>query len=273
MDNVLKQLGVDHILSTPYHPQSNWKLEIFHIYLKPTLKKLCEVLASYCVTPNLATAETSFFLVYRRDPNLSLHQLLEPMQQFLGDPDSWCLELESHYLALAITKKNLDENCFKHAQKIMHHTPSNFKVGDSVFFKKQATWQMWSKVESWLQDCLHRVQWTLPADRKSSYWENKTLQCLGCCTQSASQAMECGCNIWQSCKFINHLENLPTITLNTTLKNQKTLLIIKTTLFQFALHRDPSTQGYTLPWVGIIPSSFEGLPYMPLRDHFYSHIN
>ena len=92
MDQVLKQLGTERIFSAPYHPQSNGKLEVFHKYLKPTLKKLCEkdpsnwdkyinqVLASYRVTPNLATMETPFFLVYGRDPNLPLHQLLEPMQ-------------------------------------------------------------------------------------------------------------------------------------------------------------------------------------------------
>ena len=91
-DNVLQQLGIDHIYSTPYHPQSNGKLKVFHKYPKPTLKKLCEkdldnwdkyanqVLTSYCVKCNLATAETPFFLVYGRDPNLPLHRLLEPMQ-------------------------------------------------------------------------------------------------------------------------------------------------------------------------------------------------
>ena len=92
MNQVLKQLGIERIFSAPYHPKSNGKLEVFHKYLKPTLKKLCkkdlsnwdkyinQVLASYRVTPNLATAETPFFLVYGRDPNLPLHQLLEPMQ-------------------------------------------------------------------------------------------------------------------------------------------------------------------------------------------------
>ena len=84
MDQVLQQLGIDRVLSAPYHPQSNDKLGVFHKYLKPTLKKLCEkdpvnwdkylnwVLASYRMTPNLATAETPFFLVYGRDPNLPL---------------------------------------------------------------------------------------------------------------------------------------------------------------------------------------------------------
>ena len=105
--------------SAPYHPQSNSKLEVFHKYLKPTLKKLCEkdpanwdkylnqVLASYRITPNLATSETPFFLVYGRDPNLPLHQLLEPMQHFLGDPDSGMLNLETHRLALAIAIDNI----------------------------------------------------------------------------------------------------------------------------------------------------------------------
>ena len=42
MDQVLKQLGIERIFSAPYHPQSNGKLEVFHKYLKPTLKKLSE---------------------------------------------------------------------------------------------------------------------------------------------------------------------------------------------------------------------------------------
>ena len=149
MDQVLKQLGIERIFSALYHPQSNGKLDVFHKYLKPTLKKLCEkdpsnwdqylnqVLASYRVTPNLATAEMPFFLVCGSDPNLPLHQLLEPMQQFLGDSDSGMLNLEAHRLALAIAKKTLDENQFKTAQKTMDRTPPSFKIGDRVYFKNK----------------------------------------------------------------------------------------------------------------------------------------
>ena len=78
-----------------------------------------QVLASYRITPNLAPAETPFFLVYGRDSNLPLHQLLEPMQCFLEDPDSGMLNLETHRLALAIAKETLDEKRFKTAQKTM----------------------------------------------------------------------------------------------------------------------------------------------------------
>ena len=73
MDQVLQQLGIDRIFSVPYHPQNNGKLEVFHKYLKPTLKKVFEkdpanwdkylnqVHASYRITPNLETAESPFF--------------------------------------------------------------------------------------------------------------------------------------------------------------------------------------------------------------------
>ena len=117
--------------------------------LSQLFKKLCkndpdncdkyinQVLASYHVTPHLATIVTPFFLVYGRDPNLSLHQSQEPMQQFLSDPDSRHLDLKSHCLTLAIAKKTLDENRFKHAQKTTNCTPSNFKVCDRVFFKNK----------------------------------------------------------------------------------------------------------------------------------------
>ena len=65
-----KNFALITLFSAPYHPQSNGKLEVFHKYFKPTLKKLCEkdpdnwdkyinqILASYHVTPHLATAET-----------------------------------------------------------------------------------------------------------------------------------------------------------------------------------------------------------------------
>ena len=84
---------------------------------------------SYC--------RVTIFLVYGRDPNLLLHQLLEPMQHFLGDPDSGKLHLETHRLALAIAKKTLDENRFKGTQKTNSRNNPAFQVGDHVYFKNK----------------------------------------------------------------------------------------------------------------------------------------
>ena len=149
MNQVLQQLGINRIFSAPYHPQCNGKLEIFHKYMKPTLKKLCErdptnwdkylnqVLASYRITPNPVMTESPFFLVYGRDPNLPLHHLLEPMQCFLVDPDSGVLNLETHRLALGIAKKTLDENRFTATQKTMTRDKPAFQGGDCVYFRNK----------------------------------------------------------------------------------------------------------------------------------------
>ena len=78
MDQLLQHLGIECIFSIPYHPQSNGKSEIFHKYLKPTLKKLCEkdpanwdkyinqVLASYRVASNLPQWKHHFFGLQKR---------------------------------------------------------------------------------------------------------------------------------------------------------------------------------------------------------------
>ena len=78
MDQVLQQLSTDCIFSASHNPQSNVKPEVFYKYLKPTLKKLYkkdpanwdkylnQVLASYRVTPNLATADTPLFCLWQR---------------------------------------------------------------------------------------------------------------------------------------------------------------------------------------------------------------
>ena len=93
MDQVLQQLGIDRIFSAPYHPESNGKLEVFHKYLKPTLKKLCEkdptnwdkylnlVLASYRITPNLATwpaVPPHQISTYHLDIKLQIWTLMSP---------------------------------------------------------------------------------------------------------------------------------------------------------------------------------------------------
>ena len=97
-DGVTKDLSIERIFSAPYQPQSNEKLETFHKFLKPTLKKMCaedqdnwddyvkQILGTYRV-PNLTTGESPFFLVYGKDGNQPLHQLLQPLTRFLGNPN------------------------------------------------------------------------------------------------------------------------------------------------------------------------------------------
>ena len=59
------------------------------------------------------------------------------MQHFLGDPDSGKLNLETHRLALAITKKTLDKNRFIATQKTLPRDKPAFQIGDHVYFKNK----------------------------------------------------------------------------------------------------------------------------------------
>ena len=74
-----------------------------------------------------SNSRITIFLVYSRDPKLPLYQLLEPMQCFLGYPDSGMLNLEIHRLALAIAKKTLEENNLQPLKRQWHGKNQPFK--------------------------------------------------------------------------------------------------------------------------------------------------
>ena len=138
------QLQLPTTITTNYQLQ----LETFHKFLKPTLKKMCaedqdnwddyieQVLGTYRGVLNLTTGESPFFLVYGRDGNQPLHQLLQPLTRFLGDLDSGLLCLDQHRLSLSIAEKYLDDHRFLTAEKTTDRVEPGFKVGDRVYFKK-----------------------------------------------------------------------------------------------------------------------------------------
>ena len=158
---VTKDLGIERIFSAPYHPQSNGKLETFHKFLKPTLKKMCaddqdnwddyveQVLGTYRGVPNLTTGESPFFLVYGRDGNQPVHQLLQPLTRFLGDPDSGLLCLDQHRLSLSIAKKYLDDHRFLTAERQQTEQNQDFKLEDTSKTKPQ---EMGPQMESRIQN-------------------------------------------------------------------------------------------------------------------------
>ena len=67
------------------------------------------------------------------------------MQQFLSDHDSGCLDLKPHHLVLAIAKKTLGENQFKHALKMTYCTHPISRLVTKYSLKEAAV-QMGTKV-------------------------------------------------------------------------------------------------------------------------------
>ena len=138
---------------------------------------------------------TLFFLIYRRDPNQPLHQLLGPMQCCLNIPDSGHLNLEMHQMALAIAKKTLEENRFRNTQKTTDHPVPDFQVRDRVTLKSKqpGKWDLkWSARYSIV--CIGHDGHYLHIKNEAM---GKTWSCnvQGCCVWTTSQAVECGYSI------------------------------------------------------------------------------
>ena len=117
-EQVAKELGVEYKLYTlPYHPASNGRIEGFHAYLKACISKHVspqlewDVLvplacAAYNFIPNEHSKESSFFLMFRRDPVLPLNTLLGPKMRYLGN-DMNILLLEAMKNVFEIPATNL----------------------------------------------------------------------------------------------------------------------------------------------------------------------
>ena len=222
-DTVMKDLSIERIFSTPYHPQSNGKLETFHKFLKPTLKKMCaedqdnwddyieQVLGTYRSSkPNYR--RITILLVYGRDGYQPLHQLLQPLTRFLGDPDSGLLCLNQHQLSLSIAKKYLDDHRFLTAEKTTDRAEPGFKVGDRVYFKNKTPgkWDLkWRagyriiRIEH--EGCYLHIENQATGKMRSCNVKDVVLEPI-------SELWNVNPEFGRASKFINHLNNLPDFT-------------------------------------------------------------
>ena len=197
--------------------------QFFHKYLKPTLKKLCEkdpsnwdkylnqVLTSYRVTPNLATAEMPFFLVYGQHPNLPLHQLLQcfPRRSWFQNAKPRSTQTSSSY-----SKEDPGQKQIQMTQKNMDQTPPSFKIQDRVYFKNKqpSKWDL-----KWRPG--YRIV-CIEHDRHFLHIENQATGKVQSCNVK-DVILELPIEFWnidtqfgRAGRYINHAANLPTIKLN-----------------------------------------------------------
>ena len=103
---VVTKLGTEmSIHSPPYRPQSNGKIEGFHIFLKACIAKhinhglewdklMPMATACYNYFPNCSAQESAFFLMFGRDPINKLNQMLHEARRYFHD-ENGTLNLEA----------------------------------------------------------------------------------------------------------------------------------------------------------------------------------
>ena len=124
------------------------------------------------------------------------------------------LNLGAHHLALAIAKKTLNENCFRTAQRTMDREPPSFKIGNRIYFKNK-------QPGKW--DLKWRLGYRIVHIEHNEYYLHIKNQATGK-TRSCNikdVVLKPPVEIWnidtqfgRAGRHINHLTNLPNITLN-----------------------------------------------------------
>ena len=119
-EGIAQELGVQYKKFTaPYHPSSNGRIESFHNFLKACLSKhvssklewddvVTLACAAYNFMPNENSRESTFFLMFARDPILPVNTLIKPKICYMGD-DTNIISLEamkSIFELLAVNLKN-----------------------------------------------------------------------------------------------------------------------------------------------------------------------
>ena len=244
MDNMHQQCGIGCIFSALYHLQSNGKLEVFHKYLKPTLKKLCEkdpdnwdkihqlsISQLPCDTTPCDSCSTILPSLSKR-PWLTLSPIAGANVGIL----QWsCFWMSRPWITIPCPGHSWEDFGWKLIQTCPKDNklhPSNSKVGNRVSFKNKepAKWDLMWRAGNRI---VH-----IECNRHYLHIENQATGKTRPCNVKDVVHKQPG-KLWndetmfgRAGKFINHPSDLPIIPLNISWNNiDKTLLLIKTPLF------------------------------------------
>ena len=146
-EQMLESLNIHHICTSPYHPQSNSRVERFHRVLHDMLSKktskhpeqwdthLSSILQAVRAGPGESLGYSPFFLMYSRDPVLPLDNLLRPRRKYLGC-EFHRQALERQHEAFMHVRRNLRKA--RRRQKLYHDKNAvdvKFEVGDPVYYE------------------------------------------------------------------------------------------------------------------------------------------
>ena len=144
MQEVCDTLGLKHIFSPVYTPQSNGHLEGWHRFFKACIAKhICGggvewdelvplAVSAYNFFPCQSSKESPFVLMFGRDPITPVAKLLEPKPRYYGERGA-VLKMDTLRRLYTIVVQNIRKAREKLPKK--EEEPHKFKVNDMVLVK------------------------------------------------------------------------------------------------------------------------------------------
>ena len=144
MHEVCDSLGLKHIFSPVYTPQSNGRLEGWHRFFKACIAKHIRgggvewdelvplAVSAYNFFPCQSSKESPFILMFGRDPITPVAKLLEPRPRYYGERGG-ALKLDTLRRLYTIVVQNICKAREKLPKK--EEKPHQFKVNDMVLVK------------------------------------------------------------------------------------------------------------------------------------------
>ena len=144
MQEVCDTLGLKHIFSPVYTPQSNGRLEGWHRFFKACIAKHIRgggvewdelvplAVSAYNFFPCQSSKESPFVLMFGRDPITPVAKLLEPRPRYYGERGT-ALKMDTLRRLYTIVVNNIRKAREKLPKK--EEEPHKFKVNDMVLVK------------------------------------------------------------------------------------------------------------------------------------------
>ena len=142
----MEHLNIHHKFSSPYHPETNAKVERSHKTLNDLLAKKIEdnvdtwdvhitsALWAHRTNVSVTTKKSPFFLLYNRLPLLPLDNLLLPRKHYQGE-EYHLQVIENMHRNFLQTVKLTRKAKLASIKRERNRTDTEFKVGDNVYYR------------------------------------------------------------------------------------------------------------------------------------------
>ena len=233
-----EEFCIEQHFTSPYTPSSNGKTEHFSKFLKASIRKLTsenratwdqvldQIPFAYRCCPHTSTGEAPYTLVYARDPHLPIQNLIKVVVPYKGNNELG-KRIEQSRVSLSIAANWLSKMRDRQKRYYLNRKSTHpFKVGDLVLLKKHQGDKMDLKWGPNYRVIKLTSAWSPIVENQTN---GKTKRCnvgdLKLKHPSEDWQLK-PCSVGRAAKFVNHPDNLQTLTPYLTMTNYLTSLML-----------------------------------------------